>query len=123
MAGGNTAGCKGGKGTSNWGWMRVNACFFTPSLSYKAIACVQRPLSCFWSLQQLANFTDFKLDDVMMHVYMIICTDSMYIMIIFEQTLHQMQAFVPARAICSPHVHKRHCQDIEQVQEYDTKTT
>lgn len=57
MAGGNTAGCKGGRGASNWGWIRVNACFFTPSLSYKAIAWVQRTLLCFWRLQQLANCT------------------------------------------------------------------
>ena len=39
MAGGNTAGCRGGNGASNWGWIRVNACFFTPSLSYSAMAC------------------------------------------------------------------------------------
>ena len=71
MAGGNTAGCKGGRGASNWGWMRVNACFFTPSLSYKAIACVQRTLLCIWSLQQLASFTHFQLNDVTMHVYRI----------------------------------------------------
>ncbi len=98
MAGGNTAGCNGGKGASNWGWIRVNACFFTPSLSYKAIACVQRTLLCFWGLQQLANVTDFKLDDVTMNVYRIRPTDHMSIMVIFGLTLNQMQAFILARA-------------------------
>ncbi len=97
MAGGNTAGCKGGRGASNWGWIRVNACFFTPSLSYNAIACVQRTLLCFWSLQQLANFTDCKLDDVTMHMYRIRRTDHLSIMVIFGLNLNQMQAFIPAR--------------------------
>ena len=123
MAGGNTAGCKGGRGDSNWGWIRVNACFFTPSLSYKAIACVQRTLCFFWSLQQLVEVTDFKLLDATMHVYRIICTNHMFILVIFGLNLNQMEAFIPARAFAVLMCTKCHCQHIKQVQQCDTGTT
>lgn len=45
MAGGNTAGCKGGRGASNWGWMSVSACLFTPSFSYKLMACIGKQMA------------------------------------------------------------------------------
>ena len=45
-AGGKTAGCKGGIGVSNWGCMRVKACFFTPSLSYNDMTCTACHMHC-----------------------------------------------------------------------------